>query len=573
VTTPDPSPLAHTEQTRELTVRALVSGLVIGAVLSVANVYVGLKTGFWDAGFVAASILGFAVFAGASRRYTPLENNITQTASSAVASIPSTAGLLGAIPGLALMNRATPAWVVACWGLALGVLGAALALPLRKKLVVEEKLPFPSGLAAAEVITAMHTRKGEGLGRARALLASMGGAMAVTWIRDGWHWIAQATQLPGRIAGSSLASLTFAVSWSPLFFGSGALVGPFISVSIFVGGIVSWGVLAPLLLRAGLAQPGYEGLVAWLTWPGVGLMLAATVVSLAEQVPAFARALRDLRSVWRGGKTGSAGTIALAGAAAVAVLAIGWIGFGMGPLAGLLGLLLLIPLMALTARSAGETDMAPLAQVGQITQVAAGPLTLSAPVANVGAGSIPAGAGATMSQLMWCFKTGHLLGASPRKQFAVTLAGVGVGALLVAPAYALIDRAYSVGSEAMPAPFASVWKAVALVVTQGGSALPPLAARAMGIAFLAGVALSLLARTRIKRFVPSTLAIGVGFIMPAYFALTMLAGALVLVVARRLWPRRADDYAAAIGGGAIAGESVMGVILAVLKVFGLLAAH
>jgi uncharacterized oligopeptide transporter (OPT) family protein len=560
-------------QARELTVRAVVSGLVIGAVLSVANVYVGLKTGFWDAGFVAASILGFAVFAGAREHYTPLENNLTQTASSAVASMPSTAGLLGAIPALALMNHATPAWVVACWGLALGVLGAVVALPLRQKLVVDERLPYPTGLAAAEVITAMHTRKGEGLGRARALLASMGAAMIVTWIRDGWHWIAQTTRLPGRIAGSSLASLTFALSWSPLFFGSGALVGPFISASILLGSIVAWGVLAPLLLRGGLAQPGYEGLVPWLTWPGVGLMLAATAVSLAEQVPAFVRTLRDLRSVLRGGETKSVGTIALAGAAALAVLVVGWFGFGMGPLAGLLALLLMIPLTALAARSAGETDLAPLGQVGQITQVATGPLTLGSPVANTGAASIPSGAGAQVTQLMWCFKTGHELGGSPRKQFIVTLAGVVTGALLVAPAYAFVVRAYGLGSEAMPAPFASVWKAVAVVVTQGGSALPPLAARAMGIAFAVGLALSLAARTRIKKYVPSTLAAGVGFIMPATFALTMMAGALVLLLARRLWPARADDYAAAIGGGAVAGESLMGVIIAALIAAGVLRAN
>ena len=535
--------------------------------------YVGLKTGFWDAGFVTASIVGFAVFAGARARYSPLENNITQTTSSAVASMPSTAGLLGAIPALALMHRATPAWVVASWGLALGLLGAALALPLRRKLVVEERLPFPSGLAAAEVISAMHTRKGEGLGRARALLASMGAAMILTWIRDGWHWIAQATNLPGRIAGSSLGSLTFALSWSPLFFGSGALVGPFIAVSIFAGGVVAWGVISPLLLRAGLAQPGYEGLVAWLTWPGVGLMLAATVVSLAEQVPAFVRALRDLRAVVGGTRTGSKRTIAIAGVAALAVLAVGWFGFGMTPLAGLVGLALMVPLTALAARSAGETDVAPLGQVGQITQVAAGLLTRGMPVANVSAGSIPSGAGAQTTQLMWCFKTGHELGASPRRQFVVTLVGVVVGALLVAPAYAFIVRAYGLGSEAMPAPFASVWKAVAVVVTQGGSALPPLAARATGIAFLAGVALSLGARTRLRRFLPSTLAVGVGFIMPATFAFTMLLGALALVVARRLWPARADDYAAAIGGGAVAGESVMGVIIAALIALGVLPAH
>src|SRR5262249_6692139 len=93
--------------------------------------------------------------------------------------------------------------------------------------------------------------------------------------------------------------------------------------------------------------------------------------------------------------------------------------------------------------------------------------------------------------------------------------------------------------------------------------LPPHAARAFAIAFACGIALSLLGRTRAKRVVPSTLAVGIGFIMPASFALTIMIGALGLVIARRFSPRRTDDYAMAIGGGAIAGESVMGVIIAV----------
>src|SRR5262249_48597376 len=105
----------------------------------------GLKTGWWDGGFVPSAILGFAVFARARDRYTPLENNITQTTSSAVASMPSAAGLLGAIPALTLLGHTTPAWLIAIWGLLLGVLGAMIALALRRKLVVEERLPFPSG--------------------------------------------------------------------------------------------------------------------------------------------------------------------------------------------------------------------------------------------------------------------------------------------------------------------------------------------------------------------------------------------------------------------------------------------
>src|SRR5262249_28772168 len=158
--------------------------------------------------------------------------------------------------------------------------------------------------------------------------------------------------------------------------GSGALVGPHIAVNIVAGGVVALGVISPRLLDAGIAQPGYESLVAWLTWPGVGLMLAATVVSLGEQAPALWRALGDLRSLARGGSSRSAwGPIVLGASCAALVLVVGWIGFGIGPLAGLLALVVFVPLTALSARSVGETDVAPLGQVGQVTQIATGPLT------------------------------------------------------------------------------------------------------------------------------------------------------------------------------------------------------
>src|SRR5262249_34868408 len=159
--------------------------------------------------------------------------------------------------------------------------------------------------------------------------------------------------------------------------------------SIVVGGVVAWGVIGPRLLSAGIAEPGYESLVGWLTWPGVGLMLAATVVSLVEQAPALWRALADLRALAKGGTSRSAlGAMALAVLCAALVLVVGAIGFGMGPLAGLLALVVAVPFTALAARSAGETDVAPLGQVGQMTQMVTGPLTGGAPVANIGAASI-----------------------------------------------------------------------------------------------------------------------------------------------------------------------------------------
>ncbi|HEY5678204.1 MAG TPA: OPT/YSL family transporter, partial [Myxococcales bacterium] len=103
----------------ELTPRALASGLTVGALLCVANLYMGLKTGFWDSGHVTASVLAFAL---ASGKLTRLENNTAQTAATAAGAVPAAAGLLGAIPALDLLGRSVPAWGIGLWGLALAVL-------------------------------------------------------------------------------------------------------------------------------------------------------------------------------------------------------------------------------------------------------------------------------------------------------------------------------------------------------------------------------------------------------------------------------------------------------------------
>src|SRR5438105_7360079 len=100
----------------DFSARALASGLAVGALLCVANLYMGFKTGSWDSGHVTASVLAFALAAG---RLTRLENNLAQTAATAAGAVPAAAGLLGAVPALEMLGRAVPGWGIALWGLAL----------------------------------------------------------------------------------------------------------------------------------------------------------------------------------------------------------------------------------------------------------------------------------------------------------------------------------------------------------------------------------------------------------------------------------------------------------------------
>src|SRR5437016_1413343 len=116
----------------ELSARAVAAGCVLGAIFAIGNVYVGLKTGLSDAAPVTAAILGFAFFKSVgATSYSSLENNITQNVSSSAAVMPAVMGLISPLPALAMMGNHYPSWLVLAWGLAIGLLGVAFALPLR----------------------------------------------------------------------------------------------------------------------------------------------------------------------------------------------------------------------------------------------------------------------------------------------------------------------------------------------------------------------------------------------------------------------------------------------------------
>ncbi|HEX7488318.1 MAG TPA: OPT/YSL family transporter, partial [Anaeromyxobacteraceae bacterium] len=137
--TSEPTGIEDSPAPPELTARALAVGLGIGALLALGNVYMGLKTGWWDSGSITASLIAFALLSvwsrAGGRRASARETNLAQTTAVAVGAAPAAAGLLGAIPALSLLGRDTPGWIAGSWGLAVGALGVLLALALRRRLI------------------------------------------------------------------------------------------------------------------------------------------------------------------------------------------------------------------------------------------------------------------------------------------------------------------------------------------------------------------------------------------------------------------------------------------------------
>ena len=563
---------------RELTLRAVLVGCGIGAILAAGNVYTSVKTGFIDGGSISAAVLGFTFFAIFRRvvrlPYSAKENNITQTTASSAAVMSFVLGAGGPLSALGLMGKTYPAWELILWTICLGLLGISIAALLRNKLIVVEELPFPTGAATAEVIETIHTTRDSALHRARLLAVAALIATFITWFRDGPHsFIPQLWIAPLAIGGVSLGALTVGISWSPLLAGTGIFMGLRGAVSMLVGALLSWVVVAPVLVRTGtIATASYSACVSWVVWPALGLMSASTFLPLLLDWRSAWRSLRDLSSVVRV-RTPSA----TAGQALfpfqktllvmciLATMVIGSMTFGLHPLVTAAALMLAVIMGGVCARAAGETDLAPVGQVGTAMQLGFGSY---GPVPSVVVGSIAQGSSSQVAQMLWAFKAGYLLKAGPRAQVVAQIIGTLLGALVVVPVYLVIIRVYTLGTELMPAPSALSWRATAEAVHGGLAAMPPSGPAALLAGLVLGIAITLLGRTRAQRFLPSPTAMGIAMLMPASLTVSVFLGAGAAALARRRWPQLSDSALSSVAAGCIAGESVMGVIVAALIALG-----
>ena len=534
----------------ELTPRALLIGCALGALLAAGNVYTGLKSGLVDGGALTAAFLSFAFFATLRRwgrggaPFGIRENNIAQTTASSAAVMAFVCGFIAPMPALHLLGKDFSWWAFAAWGAALSVIGIGLGALWRRKLIVEEQLAFPSGSATAELIRAMHDARNSASRRTWFLILAVAASALVSWFRDGRPSVVpQAFYLPITIAGLGGASLTMGVASSPLFAATGIFIGLRASLSLVVGGVIAWVVLAPIAVTHGWAtDASYSGITTWLVWPALGIMLSSTFVPLLLDARnlgrVLARVLGDARGAVVAAGTGISGRVVVtavstpvgsgpsssgvplgapnaandsvsaghmtpsrrmrlgaAGALLACVLLVvtGWYAFGLNPLLTTGALVLALLLTGVCARVAGETDIAPsgpFSTLGQIMFAGGGPTR------SILAGSVAFGTTASAAQALWGFKAGRLLGASPRAQIIAQALGALIGIVVVVPVFSLVIHAYPLGTETMPAAGALSWRATAEALAGGLGGLPQggVAAGATGLAV--GLALSLVARTR-----------------------------------------------------------------------------
>ncbi|MES2357941.1 MAG: oligopeptide transporter, OPT family [Gemmatimonadota bacterium] len=602
---------------KELTIRGLILGALITTIFTTANVYLGLKVGLTFASSIPAAVISMALLS-AVKDSTILENNIVQTVASAAGTL---SAIIFVLPALVIVGWWTrfPFWESFFICLSGGVLGVVFTIPLRRALVTNSDLPYPEGVAAAEVLKVGSGTRGDtkdDTGEAReGLTAVMLGSVASAGLAivSGTRIIAG--EFAGVIRLGATASTGYDIAWSLALLGAGQLVGLSVGMAMLVGQIISWVIAVPILTSMQPATVG-QTLAAHTTaiWStqvrfiGAGtigvaaiytlLMLAKPVVGGLVSTLAAARAAttaddrdRDLAPKWIFILTAvclaitawlsfafakstvlAPSALALTLVAVPFVLIVGFIIAGVcGYMAGLIGasnspisgigilsIVICASLVTLVVSPTADTRHALVAFALFVTAIVFACATIS-------------------NDNLQDLKTGQLVGASPMRQQIALVVGVAAGASVIPFVLNLLAKAYGfagapnahvIAANPLPAPQATLIAALAQGVI-GGS----LEWTMLGIGALVGVGLILLDTTlgAMKKLRIPPLAVGIGIYLPMSATFAVIVGA---VLSR--WyegrtrslsnPERAQRLATLVASGLIVGESVWGVVNAGLIV-------
>ena len=602
---------------KELTVRGLVLGALITTVFTAANIYLGLKVGLTFASSIPAAVISMAILS-AVKDSSILENNIVQTVASAAGTL---SAIIFVLPGLVIIGwwQGFPFWQSFFICLAGGVLGVLFTIPLRRALVTTSDLPYPEGVAAAEVLRVGSGTRGETkdeTGEAReGLVAVILGAVASGGLAIITATRVAAAEVTGFFKLGVMASSGYNIAWSLALLGAGHLVGLSVGMAMLTGLLISWVVAVPILTSM---QPAAAGVTLaahtmgiWKTqvrFIGAGAIAVAAIYTLATLAKPVLGGLvstlrasraatdgddsdRDLSPQWIIGLTvgclvitawlaytfaratvlsGSAVTLTLV--AVPFVLLIGFIIAGVcGYMAGLIG-----------------ASNSPISGVGILSIViCASTLVVVVPPTPQTRLPLVAFALFITAIVFACatisndnlqdLKTGQLVGASPMRQQIALIVGVAAGAAVIPWVLNLLAKAYGFAGAAnvgvvapnpLPAPQATLISALAQGVIGGG-----LEWKMIGVGALVGVGLIILDAVlgAMGKLRIPPLAVGIGIYLPMSATFAVVVGALLSHwydrrVRTTANPERAERLGTLVASGLIVGESMWGVINAGLIV-------
>ncbi|MGE3954819.1 MAG: OPT family oligopeptide transporter [Parachlamydiales bacterium] len=567
------------KSTKELTVRAIGLGLIIGLVFAVGNAYLGLKVGLTVSASIPAAVISMAVLRLLTRGSRILENNMVQTLASAGEAVAS--GAIFTIPALYLLGAPPTTWKVFAIAIIGGILGIVFNVPLRHHLMVEEhdNLPFPEGTACAAIL-----KSGESSG-ARALLTLWGLLIGVV------DKVCMGVfRLWPETAVWSVGKTRIYLDTTPALLGVGYVIGVRYSLIMVAGGALAWWVLIPLITLFGgadvtifpstvpVAQMDAGQIWShYIRYIGTGAVAVAGILSLLKLLPILSRSIRGhfgpmIRDLFHKPEKKRTETdlppLYLVGGLVIAILLLFFLPqIKFNSLTVLLTLILGLFVVALTAITVGLIGVSSCPMSGMI---------ICALLATTGIfllldwtdrtylimamtlGSIVGIAIGVAADTSQDLKTGYLVGATPMLQQIAMGIGILLPALLIGWVLRLLNHTYGFGSDALPAPQANL---MALIVK--GVIDKNLPYFLVLVGAILGVVVELLG--------VGSLPFALGLYLPLSTSLAIGAGGILSFLVRRLSrDPHTHEHGVLIGSGLIAGDALTGVTIALLTVVGLL---
>jgi uncharacterized oligopeptide transporter (OPT) family protein len=617
------------DRQKQLTLRAVLMGGVLGMFMSISNLYTTLKLG-WSFGVaITACVLSFVIWnalrtiwGGRLSQMTILENNCMQSTATAAGS--STGAAIGMAFGALLLIEGVhqPWYVVAAFTFFTAALGVFLAIPMKRQMVNQEQLKFPSGIAAAETLRSLYSKGAEAMKKAYALLIALvaGGLVGLlrtygtlaeqlrtsgrpqVWLEklQGLLYIPEALNFPQWLSPIPRGQMTgLALEPSVLLIGAGMITGLRVSLSMLLGAVLLYFVVAPQLVVMDLTHAKLAGYVPsfvaaangdfnptrWALWGGTSIMVFSSLATVAIQWRTIARAFTLFKKSDRPAHTAAMDAIEVPASWMVAGLipiTIGMVlvqslAFHVSIVLGLIAVALSFVVSLVCCRATGETDTTPIGAMGKLTQLLYAALPGAKGIASINlmAAGVTASAGGAAADLLTDLKSGYILGANPRKQFIAQFVGIFFGSVAIVPAwYAMVPTKQAL--EAFNPPATYMWKAVADLLTQGLHMLPVTAIWAIVIGALVGVALPVAGKLfpKAEPYLPSAMGLGLSWVMVFENSLSFAIGAVLVAAWNWLSKKGAENYYVPIASGLIAGESLIAAIIAIAcTVVGLLGAR
>lgn len=599
----------------QLTIRSATTGMCLGGILSLTNLYVGAKTG-WTLGVgITSVILAFATFKiltkiGLGKEFTILENNAMQSIATAAGYM--TAPMISSLGAYMMVtNTVVPMYSTMLWIIAIALLGVLFAFPLKRRFINDEQHPFPEGRAAGIVMDALHSGDAtEGMFKAKVLVCAGAlsalaklmqshpimeklrlGFLAIPEFLDGWLY----KLATPKIGGIDLRELTVRPDTDFVMMAAGGLMGIRVGVSLMIGALINYLILAPYGIALGDVQGrvgpdgtvhyGFRAITAWALWGGVAMMTTASLQAFFAKPQILLGAFRGMFRKGKAIERDILGHIELPMRVFVigiplvgtAVVLLAYQFFGVKPWLSAIAVPLVFIFTLIGVNSTALTSITPTGAMGKLTQLTYGLLDPGNIKTNIMTAGITAEVASNASNLLMDIKPGYMLGAKPRLQAIGHVLGILAGAFVAVPVFYLVFLRNGPGglvTDQYPMPAVNIWKAVAEALTQGLSNLPVSARWAALFGGLLGIGLESLRLATKGRFWLSGVGVGLAAVIPFNTCFAMFLGSLFFWVAGRAF-NKPDTTAnrvlvqnqEPICGGVIAGGGLMGIVVILIENF------